>query len=65
MGTVPEGLLVTLTVSLALSAKNMYAKNVLVKVSPCAQPVSRSDVPDLWRLREMRGRRWVGGWVGG
>lgn len=31
VGTVPEGLLVTLTVSLALSAKNMYKKNVLVK----------------------------------
>ena len=32
VGTVPEGLLVTLIVSLSLSAKNMYAKNVLVKV---------------------------------
>jgi magnesium-transporting ATPase (P-type) len=32
VGTVPEGLLVTLTVSLSLSARNMYAKNVLVKV---------------------------------
>lgn len=31
VGTVPEGLLVTLTVSLSLSARNMYAKNVLVK----------------------------------
>lgn len=31
VGTVPEGLLVTLIVSLSLSAKNMYAKNVLVK----------------------------------
>lgn len=31
VGTVPEGLLVTLIVSLALSAKNMYSKNVLVK----------------------------------
>lgn len=35
MGTVPEGLLVTLTVSLSLSARNMYAKNVLVKVCGC------------------------------
>lgn len=32
VGTVPEGLLVTLTVSLSLSARNMYARNVLVKV---------------------------------
>lgn len=32
VGTVPEGLLVTLTVALSLSARNMYAKNVLVKV---------------------------------
>jgi sodium/potassium-transporting ATPase subunit alpha len=31
VGTVPEGLLLTLTVSLALSAKHMYSKNVLVK----------------------------------
>jgi magnesium-transporting ATPase (P-type) len=35
VGTVPEGLLVTLTVSLSLSARNMYAKNVLVKVCGC------------------------------
>ena len=32
VGTVPEGLLLTLTVSLALSARHMYQKNVLVKV---------------------------------
>lgn len=38
VGTVPEGLLVTLTVSLALSAKNMYSKNVLVKVKREAIP---------------------------
>lgn len=31
VGTVPEGLLVTLTVAMALSAKSMYSKNVLVK----------------------------------
>jgi hypothetical protein len=31
VATVPEGLLVTLTVSLALTAKRMHAKNVLVK----------------------------------
>ena len=37
MGTVPEGLLVTLIVSLSLSAKNMYAKNVLVKVGGCCR----------------------------
>lgn len=44
VGTVPEGLLVTLTVSLALSAKNMYAKNVLVKGMPSVENLGSTTV---------------------
>jgi len=68
VGTVPEGLLVTLTVSLALSAKNMYAKNVLVKVRQGAGCGSRNG----GRAKQSRGRararraklgRVVAGWL--
>ena len=44
VGTVPEGLLVTLTVALALSAKNMYAKNVLVKGMPSVENLGSTTV---------------------
>ncbi|KAI8105250.1 hypothetical protein M9435_000418 [Picochlorum sp. BPE23] len=44
VGTVPEGLLVTLTVSLALSAKHMYAKNVLVKGMPSVENLGSTTV---------------------
>jgi sodium/potassium-transporting ATPase subunit alpha len=44
VGTVPEGLLLTLTVSLALSAKHMYAKNVLVKGMPSVENLGSTTV---------------------
>lgn len=44
VGCVPEGLLVTLTVSLALSAKHMYAKNVLVKGMPSVENLGSTTV---------------------
>jgi sodium/potassium-transporting ATPase subunit alpha len=44
VGTVPEGLLVTLTVALALSAKSMYAKNVLVKGMPSVENLGSTTV---------------------
>lgn len=44
VGCVPEGLLVTLTVSLALSARNMYAKNVLVKGMPSVENLGSTTV---------------------
>lgn len=44
VGTVPEGLLVTLSVALALSAKHMYAKNVLVKGMPSVENLGSTTV---------------------
>lgn len=44
VGTVPEGLLLTLTVSLALSAKHMYSKNVLVKGMPSVENLGSTTV---------------------
>ena len=44
VGTVPEGLLVTLIVSLSLSAKHMYAKNVLVKGMPSVENLGSTTV---------------------
>ena len=44
VGCVPEGLLVTLIVSLALSAKHMYAKNVLVKGMPSVENLGSTTV---------------------
>ena len=44
VGTVPEGLLVTLTVALALSAKNMYSKSVLVKGMPSVENLGSTTV---------------------
>lgn len=44
VGTVPEGLLVTLTVALALSAKHMYSKNVLVKGMPSVENLGSTTV---------------------
>ncbi len=39
VAVVPEGLLVTLTVALALTAKRMHNKNVLVKNLQVRKPV--------------------------
>jgi sodium/potassium-transporting ATPase subunit alpha len=44
VGCVPEGLLVTLIVSLALSAKHMYSKNVLVKGMPSVENLGSTTV---------------------
>ncbi|GAB4819471.1 hypothetical protein N2152v2_006517 [Parachlorella kessleri] len=44
VGTVPEGLLITLIVSLSLSAKHMYSKNVLVKGMPSVENLGSTTV---------------------
>jgi hypothetical protein len=48
VATVPEGLLVTLTVALALTAKRMHSRSVLVK---------NLQVGLVWEIQQ--GCRWV------